>query len=77
MLVATVMAAPVHGERLVQVDEAPALAVRGVRKVVKLANAVAVVADGYWAARRPGRLEAGILVGPERATHERDDRHAL
>ena len=51
MLVATVMAAPVHGERLVRVDEAPALAVRGVRKVVKLANAVAVVADGYWAAR--------------------------
>jgi isoquinoline 1-oxidoreductase beta subunit len=51
MLVATVMASPVHGERLVQVDEAPALAVRGVRKVVKLPNAVAVVADGYWAAR--------------------------
>jgi isoquinoline 1-oxidoreductase subunit beta len=51
MLVATVMAAPVHGERLVRVDEAPALAVRGVRKVVRLDNAVAVVADGYWAAR--------------------------
>jgi len=51
MLTATVMAAPVHGERLVQVDEAPALAVPGVRKVVKLAHAVAVVADGYWAAR--------------------------
>ena len=51
MLVATVMAAPVHGERLVRVDEAPALAVRGVKKVVKLPNAVAVVADGYWAAR--------------------------
>lgn len=51
MLVATVMASPVHGERLLRVDEAPALAVRGVRKVVKLANAVAVVADGYWAAR--------------------------
>jgi isoquinoline 1-oxidoreductase subunit beta len=51
MLVATVMASPVHGERLVRVDEAPALAVRGVRKVVRLPNAVAVVADGYWAAR--------------------------
>jgi isoquinoline 1-oxidoreductase beta subunit len=51
MLVATVTASPVHGERLVRVDEAPALAVRGVRKVLKLANAVAVVADGYWAAR--------------------------
>ncbi|AMO24091.1 xanthine dehydrogenase family protein molybdopterin-binding subunit [Ramlibacter solisilvae] len=51
MLTATVMASPVHGERLVQVDEGPALAVPGVRKVVKLPNAVAVVADGYWAAR--------------------------
>ncbi|HSH90072.1 MAG TPA: molybdopterin cofactor-binding domain-containing protein [Ramlibacter sp.] len=51
MLVATVMASPVHGEKLVSVDEAPALAVKGVRKVVKLPNAVAVVADGYWTAR--------------------------
>ncbi|HSH92301.1 MAG TPA: molybdopterin cofactor-binding domain-containing protein, partial [Ramlibacter sp.] len=51
MLVATVMASPVHGEKLVRVDEAPALAVKGVRKVVKLPNAVAVVADGYWQAR--------------------------
>ena len=50
MLVATVMAAPVHGERLVRVDEAPALAVRGVRKVVRLPTSVAVVADGCWAA---------------------------
>jgi isoquinoline 1-oxidoreductase beta subunit len=50
MLVATVMAAPVRGEHLLQVDEAPALAVAGVRKVVKLADAVAVVGDGYWAA---------------------------
>jgi isoquinoline 1-oxidoreductase subunit beta len=51
MLVATVMASPVHGEKLVRVDEAPALAIKGVRKVVQLPNAVAVVADGYWAAR--------------------------
>lgn len=50
MLVATVMASPVHGERLLQVDEAPAHAVAGVRHVLKLPNAVAVVADGYWAA---------------------------
>ncbi len=50
MLVATVMAAPVRGERLLRVDDAPALAVRGVRKVVRLPTSVAVVADGYWAA---------------------------
>lgn len=51
MLIATVMAAPVHGERLLRVDAAPALAVRGVRKVVQLPTSVAVIADGYWAAR--------------------------
>lgn len=51
LLVATVMASPVHGERLLEVDEAPALAVRGVRKVLRLPEAVAVVADGYWQAR--------------------------
>jgi isoquinoline 1-oxidoreductase subunit beta len=63
MLVATVMASPVHGERLVRVDEAPALAIKGVRKVVQLPNAVAVVADGYWAAR------AGLLaLKPEFST---------
>ncbi|MBC5763148.1 xanthine dehydrogenase family protein molybdopterin-binding subunit [Ramlibacter albus] len=51
MLVATVRAAPVHGERLLEVADAPALAVAGVRKVLRLPNAVAVVADGYWQAR--------------------------
>jgi isoquinoline 1-oxidoreductase subunit beta len=51
MLVATVRAAPVHGQKLVQVDDAPALAVKGVRKVLRLPSAVAVVGDGYWAAR--------------------------
>jgi isoquinoline 1-oxidoreductase subunit beta len=50
MLVATVMASPVHGEKLASVDEAPALKVKGVRKVIKLPNAVAVVADGWWQA---------------------------
>ena len=48
--VATIMAAPVRGGKLVSVDPAPALAVKGVEKVVKLDNAVAVVAKGYWQA---------------------------
>ena len=50
LLVATVQASPVHGGRLVQVDKAPALAVPGVTSVVRLPDAVAVVANGYWAA---------------------------
>lgn len=50
MRVATIMAAPVRGGKLTSVDEAPAMAVKGVEKVIKLDNAVAVIAKGYWAA---------------------------
>ena len=50
MRVATVMAAPVRGGKLVSVDPSPAMAVKGVEKVIKLDSAVAVVGTGYWAA---------------------------
>jgi isoquinoline 1-oxidoreductase beta subunit len=52
MKVATVAASPVFGGTLASVDEAAALAVPGVRQVVKLDDAVAIVADHYWAAKR-------------------------
>lgn len=54
MRVATVMQAPVAGGTLIGVDPAPALASPGVERVVKLDDAVAVVARegrGYWHAR--------------------------
>lgn len=50
MRVATVMAAPARGGKLESVDPAPAMAIKGVEKVVKLDDAVAVVAKGYWQA---------------------------
>ncbi len=50
MRVATVMAAPVRGGKLESVDPAPAMAIKGVEKVVKLEDAVAVIATGYWPA---------------------------
>lgn len=50
MRVATIMASPVRGGKLTSVDEAPAMTVKGVEKVIKLENAVAVIAKGYWAA---------------------------
>jgi isoquinoline 1-oxidoreductase beta subunit len=50
MRVATVMAAAVRGGKLESVDPAPAMAIKGVEKVVKLEDAVAVVASGYWPA---------------------------
>lgn len=50
MRVATIAAAPVRGGRLTFVDDEPAMAVKGVEKVVKLDDAVIVVAKGYWQA---------------------------
>ncbi len=50
MRVATLMAAPARGGKLISVDPAPAMAVAGVEKVIKLEDAVAVVAKGYWQA---------------------------
>lgn len=50
MRVATLVMAPVRGGKLESVDEAPAMALPGVEKVVRLPDAVVVVAKGYWAA---------------------------
>lgn len=58
MLYATIAAAPVFGAKLGSVDPAPALALPGVKRVVKLDNAVAVVADSYWRALKALRLLA-------------------
>jgi len=52
LLVATIIQCPVQRGRLKSVETAPALAVSGVREVVQLADAVAVVATGYWAAKK-------------------------
>src|SRR5882762_4349840 len=52
MKIATVAVSPVLGGRATRVDERAALAVRGVRQVVNIDEAVAVVADHMWAARK-------------------------
>jgi isoquinoline 1-oxidoreductase beta subunit len=52
MLYAAVEMAPVQGGMLVSLDATPALAMPGVKKVVPLEEAVAVVADSFWRARR-------------------------
>src|SRR5580765_1922753 len=52
MLHAAIEMAPVNGGKLLSVDTAPADAMPGVKKVVKLEEAVAVVADSFWRARR-------------------------
>ncbi|WP_374146067.1 molybdopterin cofactor-binding domain-containing protein [Sphingomonas sp. 28-63-12] len=58
MRVATVIAAPIRGGKLVSVDPAPAMAVAGVEKVIKLDSAVVVVAKGYWQALKGARALA-------------------
>jgi isoquinoline 1-oxidoreductase beta subunit len=52
MLHAAIVRAPIPGGQLRGVDPAPAKAMPGVREVVVLADAVAVVADGYWQAQQ-------------------------
>ena len=55
MLCAAVEMAPVSGGKLLSVDSAAAEAMPGVKRVVRLENAVAVVADTYWHARKAHR----------------------
>lgn len=52
LVVATVRHAPAYGGRLVAVNPEPALAVKGVKQVISLDDAVAVLADGYWPAQK-------------------------
>lgn len=52
MKYAAVGAAPVFGGRVASIDNASVQDMPGVRKVIDLGDAVAVVADGYWQARQ-------------------------
>jgi len=66
---ATIRQSPVFGGALESVDPAPALALPGVRRVVNLPAAVAVVADDTWAAfKGASALRPKWTLPPERAT---------
>jgi isoquinoline 1-oxidoreductase beta subunit len=52
MKIAVVAASPVVGGKLVSVDDSKAKEIRGVRQIVRLDDAVAVVADHTWAAKQ-------------------------
>lgn len=49
---AIVSASPVFGGKVAAIDDNAALAVKGVRQIVRIEDAVAVVADNTWAARK-------------------------
>ncbi|WP_374353536.1 molybdopterin cofactor-binding domain-containing protein [Chitinimonas sp.] len=78
MLVATVLHAPTFGGKLISVDERPAKAIKGVRQVVRLPGAVAVVADGYWPALKGARaLKPKWQDGPHAHSHSKAFRQRL
>jgi isoquinoline 1-oxidoreductase subunit beta len=52
MLYAAILQCPVFGGRLQSVDESSVSAMHGVRGVVRMHDAVAVVADSWWRAKR-------------------------
>jgi isoquinoline 1-oxidoreductase beta subunit len=52
MKIATVTASPVLGGQVAGVDDSKAKAIKGVRQIVRLDEAVAVVADHMWAAKQ-------------------------
>lgn len=52
MKVATIKAAPVFGAKVESVNTERAAEQKGVQKVVNLGDAVAVIADGYWQAKK-------------------------
>ena len=60
MVYAAIASCPVFGGKLKSVDETPVKGRRGVQQVVKLDNAVAVIADRFWRAK-----EALALLKPE------------
>ncbi|KVD51533.1 aldehyde dehydrogenase [Burkholderia ubonensis] len=52
MLVAVIVNSPVFGGTVASVDDTAARQIRGVRRIVRADNAVAVVGDHTWAAKR-------------------------
>jgi isoquinoline 1-oxidoreductase beta subunit len=52
LLVGVVARSPVFGGSPSSFDEAAALAIPGVKKVVRISSGIAVLADGYWAASK-------------------------
>lgn len=52
MLVAVMARAPLPGAKVVKVEDAQAKAVNGVKQVISLPSGVAVLATGYWAAKK-------------------------
>lgn len=70
---AAIRAAPVFGGRVLSVDESSIQDMPGVRKTVNLGDAVAVIADGYWQAKKAlDKLAVEFSDGGNGATAQDD-----
>ena len=74
MKYASIMAAPVFGARPLTVDDSAVKNLAGVKQVITLDNAVAVVADGYWQANQAVKQ---LQVKWSQTGHEAVDSDAL
>ncbi len=73
MKIATVAASPVLGGKVAALDDRKAKAITGVRQIVRLDEAVAVVADNMWAAKQGlAALEIRWDDGPNAAVTTAD-----
>ena len=77
MVHAAITACPVFGGKLRSVDEAAIAGMRGVAQVVKLPNAVAVIADRFWRAKEAlAKLQIEWDFGPNASTDSAQFRQA-
>ena len=76
------MSCPVFGGKLVSVDDSAVKSRRGIKQVVKLDDAVAVVADNYWRANEALKLlkpvwDGGAAAHTDSAQFAKEYRDAL
>jgi isoquinoline 1-oxidoreductase subunit beta len=81
-LYASIMSCPVFGGKLVSVDDSAIRGARGIKQVVKLDDAVAVVADNYWRANEALKKlkviwNGGAAAKTDSAQFAKDYRDAL
>ena len=81
-LYASIMSCPVFGGKLKSVDDSAVIKRRGVKQVVKLDDAVAVVADNYWRANEALKLlkpvwDSGAAAHTDSAQFAQEYRDAL
>ncbi len=73
MKYAAIKASPVFGAKLKTVDESVLNGMKGVQKIVKLEDAVVVIADGYWLAKNAlGKLPITFEETPNDVINQSD-----